>query len=123
MGAKILHARNEACKPIDSPDSPDSPDESPTRRHLILLNFFIIPPIPPIPPIPTGKNNLACVSIIARVSSQVPSRFWGSKTLRRVSVRLASRRPKKGLFWALSDGASMDGLARMGGRFVPPAQG
>ena len=30
------------------------------------------------------------------------SRFGGGKTLRRVSVRLASRRPKKGLFWALS---------------------
>ena len=41
----------------------------------------------------------------------------------RVSVRLASKRPFLGRFGALSDGASRDVIARMGGRFVPPAQG
>ena len=84
-----------------------------------------IPPIPPIPPIPTGENNLACVSIIARVSSQVPffRVFGGQRRFDGFPFGLHRKGPKKGPFWALSDGASMDGLARMGGRFVPPAQG
>ena len=62
---------------------------------------------------------------LARVSSQGP--FF------RVSVGemhfigfpfgLHRKGPFLGLFVALSDGASRDVIARMGGRFVPPAQG
>lgn len=62
---------------------------------------------------------------LARVSSQVP--FFrvleGERRLDVFPFGLHRKSPFLGRFWALSAGASMDGLARTGGRFVPPAQG
>ena len=88
---------NEACKPIDSPDSPDSPDSHGGEQSGVCV------------------HHCACV-----FAGAFFSRFWGSKTLRRVSVRLASKRPQKGPFLGLI-GWRIDGRSRAhGGTFCPP---
>ncbi len=91
-----------------------------TRKPAQMLAFLKISTKSTISTGFRGCVSHACVPMRAKVRTQgssggdlsptarmaVFSRFGGGKTLRRVSVRLASRRPKKGLFWAFSSGPS-----------------
>lgn len=119
---------NEACKPIDSPDAPKLPPGESGElgeffvnpRKLCVRCPFYTGGMPGGMFAGGGEQSGVCVHHCACVfAGAFFSRFWGSKTLRRVSVRLASKRPQKGPFLGLI-GWRIDGRSRAWGDVLSP---